>query len=250
MRYILLFLTIGLIVGKALSQEDSLAKKFQPMITLGLGMGASIPLADLKERYGTNLNVSIQGEYINKNNWVYGAEALYFFGNNVKEDVLKPFRTSTGVILGDDNQVADIFLRQRGIFIGAGIGKLIPIRHSSRSGWKVQLSGGVLQHNIRFTDERNSVAQIRAGRWVGYDRLTRGFSLKESVGYKHISDDKRVNFELMFDVLQGFTSEVRAINFDTGEPTKSSRFDMLIGLRAIWIIPFYVGGGIDEVIYY
>lgn len=102
----------------------------------------------------------------------------------------------------------------------------------------VMASGGILQHNIRFTDERNSVAQIRAGRSVGYDRLTRGFGLRQSIGYKHMSRDKRVNFEVLFDFIQGFTSEIRAVNFDTGLATISSRTDLLFGFRMKWNLPF------------
>lgn len=161
---------------------------------------------------------------------------------------MAPLRTANGTVLGDDNQIADIFLRQRGMFLGIGAGKLFPFNKNERSGMKLLLNAGVLQHNIRFTDERNSVGQIRAGRYIGYDRLTRGFSLKETVSYKHLSKDRRLNFEFALDFIQGFTSEVRAYNFDTGLPTIKSRFDMLIGARIIWNLPFYRGG--EDTVYY
>lgn len=212
-------------------------------------MGANLPAADLELRYGNNLNLSSNFHYKFRSNFIVGGGLMFFFGDNVKEDVLAPFRTSTGVILGDDNQIADIFLRQRGLYIGADIGKLFPLTKKSRSGIVATISGGILQHNIRFTDERNSVAQIRAGRDSGYDRLTRGFALKQSIGYKHLSNDKRVNFEILFDFIQGFTSEIRSINFDTGLSTNSSRKDLMYGLRVVWNLPFYIGRE-EEVKYY
>ncbi len=218
------------------------------ILDFGIGLGINLPAFDLKDRYGSNLNFSLGGDYIFKNNWLINGEFLFLFGDKIKEDVLAPYRTSSGVIPGDDGQIADIFLRERGLYIGLGIGKLIPLKEGNRSGLKFLLNGGVLQHYIRFTDERNSVAQIRAGRNIGYDRLSRGFSLKETVAYKHLSKDRRLNFEFALDFIQGFTSEVRAYNFDTGLPSIPSRFDMLIGARIIWNLPFYSGS--EEVVFY
>jgi len=218
------------------------------ILGFGIGIGANFAAGDLKDRYGNNLNFSINSEYITKNNWLINGEFLFLFGDNVKEDVLAPYRTPNGTILGDDNQIADIFLRERGLFLGIGLGKLFPFKEQERSGLKLLIHAGILQHNIRFTDERNSVGQIRAGRYIGYDRLSRGFSLKETVSYKHLSKDRRLNFEFALDFIQGFTSEVRAYNFDTGLPSIQSRFDMLIGARIIWNLPFYRGG--EDTVYY
>jgi hypothetical protein len=218
------------------------------ILDFGIGLGMNLPVGDLKDRFGQNMNFTLAGDFITRKNWVLNGGLIYIFGDQVKEDVLAPFRTSTGVILGDDNQIADIFLRQRGFYMGIGGGRLFQLRESSRSGVMVTLHGGLLQHNIKFTDERNSVAQVRAGRHVGYDRLTRGFCLKQTIAYKHLSADRLLNFEVALDCMQGFTSEVRAYNFDTGLPAISSRLDILLGLRLIWNLPFYRGQ--ESVIYY
>ncbi|MBK9566049.1 MAG: hypothetical protein WAT22_15825 [Saprospiraceae bacterium] len=244
------FLSCTLIFGEYASAQDTTQYRVKPtVIELGFGMGGNIPAGDLKNRFGPNLNLSTHLHYISPKDFVMGGGLMFIFGDNVKEDVLAPFRTTTGVILGDDNQIADVFLRQRGLYLSADVGKLFPVSKKSRSGIMVMASGGILQHNIRFTDERNSVAQIRAGRSVGYDRLTRGFGLRQSIGYKHMSRDKRVNFEVLFDFIQGFTSEIRAVNFDTGLATISSRTDLLFGFRMKWNLPFYFGGK-DDIIYY
>jgi len=218
------------------------------ILNFGLGIGLNVPFGDLSDRYGNNMNFSIGGEYITKNNWLLNGEFMYLFSENIKEDVLAPFRTREGFILGDDNQYASLIMKQRGFYVGIGVGKLIPLSKASRSGIKLSLNGGILQHQIKFSDDRNSIAQIRAGRHVGYDRLSRGFSLKETIAYKHLSQDRRLNFEFALDFIQGFTSEIRAINFDTGLPTNKSRLDMLIGARIIWNLPFYGGG--ENTVYY
>ena len=87
--------------------------------------------------------------------------------------------------------------------MGLGVGRLFPLIKDSRSGIKLLVSGGLLQHQIHFVDERNSVGQIRAGRKVGYDRLTRGFLSKETIAYKHLSNDRRLNFEFCFGFYSG-----------------------------------------------
>ncbi|KXK37600.1 MAG: hypothetical protein J5I52_02630 [Saprospiraceae bacterium] len=244
--FVLVF--IGL-VQPVMGQDDELKPTEGPIILGGIGLGGNLPMADMKDRYGSNLNFSLGGEFINQSNWLTNGEFIYMYGNHVKEDVLLPFRTSTGVIMGDDEQIADIFMRERGWYLGAGTGRLFRITKKSRSGIKLLVSGGLLQHNIRFVDERNAVGQLRIGRHKGYDRLTRGFALKETIGYKHLSNDQRLNFDIAIDFIQGFTSEVRAYNFDTGLPTKSSRLDMMIGVRAVLYLAFYRRSS-ESVIYY
>lgn len=237
-----------LLSGQLTAQEEPLKPVGGAVIDPGFGLGANVPAGDLSARYGSNLNFSVSPSLITDKNWILQGDFIYLFGNQVKEDVLAPLRNTSGYIPGDDSQLADVILRQRGLYIGAGAGKLFPLRSQNRSGIKALVSGGILQHGIRFVDERNSVAQLRVGRSKGYDRLTRGFALKETIGYKLMTRNGRMNFELNFDFIQGFTSEVRAYNFDTGLPTIKSRVDLLFGIRLVWNLPFYLGS--EEVVYY
>jgi hypothetical protein len=251
MRTILSFLIFCCLFGTSIFAQvtDEGGKAVDgSILNFGLGVGVNVPLGDMADRYGSNMNFGLSGEYITKNNWLWNAEFIYLFSENIKEDVLAPFRTKEGFILGDDNQYASLIMKERGFFMGVGIGKIILIKKDARSGIKVAVNGGILQHQITFSDDRNSIGQVRAGRHIGYDRLSRGFSLKETIAYKHLSQDRRLNFEFALDFIQGFTSEVRAINFDTGLPTNKSRFDMLIGARLMWNLPFYKGG--ETTVYY
>lgn len=229
-------------------QEEPVKPVGGAVIDPGFGLGAFVPSGDLSARYGPSLNFSISPSVITDKNWIFQGDFIYLFGNQVKEDVLAPLRNSSGYIPGDDGKLADVILRNRGLYIGLGAGKLFSLRAGNKSGIKAILSGGILQHNIRFVDERNSVPQLRIGRSKGYDRLTRGFALKETIGYKLMTRNGRMNFELNFDFIQGFTSEVRAYNFDTGLPGIKSRLDLLFGVRLVWNLPFYLGS--EEEVFY
>mgnify|MGYP000887149557 CR=1 FL=1 len=246
---ILVLLTLSTIFLQA--QSEVTQKPVEGAVfDFGLGLGANLPMGDLKDRYGSNLSFSIGSHYILPSNWLFNGEFIYYYSDNVKEDVLAPFRTQSGILLGDDDQTADIFLRQRGMYLGLGVGKLFPFSKQSRSGIKVLINGGILQHNIKFMDQRNAFPMVRAGRHTGYDRLTRGFALKETITYKHMSSDRRVNFDIGFDFIQGFTSEVRAFNFDTGLPTIQSRLDLMAGIRFSWYLAFYKSGTGETIYYY
>ncbi|MBK9256503.1 MAG: hypothetical protein IPM42_13530 [Saprospiraceae bacterium] len=229
-----------LVISSTLNAQNSDEKPIEGAISLfSIGYGGDIPFGDIKSRFGNTLKFTLSGEHITSSGWIYNTDFFFMFGDKVKEDPISSFRTTEGFILGDDGLYADLFLRMRGVYLGVGFGKLFQLRENSRSGIKAILNAGVLQHNIRFVDERNSVPQLRADGQKGYDRLTRGFALKETIAYKHLSRNRLLNYEIALDFIQGFTSEVRAINFDTGAGTIQSRMDLMLGVRICWQLPFY-----------
>lgn len=219
------------------------------ILALGLGLGYNIPMADMKDRYGSNMDFGLNADYITASNWIFGGQFTYFFGDNVKIDPVAPYRTQQGWVLGDNNAESILFLKQRGLFLGGGLGKLFQLKPGSRTGIKIMVQGGIFQHHIKFADEDNSVVQIRAGRHTRYDRLARGFALKETIAYKMLSADRRMNFELALDFTQGYTSDVRAYHFDTGAAGDTNRLDMMVGLRLSYYLPFYFIKGEREIFY-
>lgn len=241
---------VGLLLAGSTMSQQAVEKPIDgSILALGLGLGYNIPMQDLKERYGGSMDYGLNAEFITASNWILGGSFAYFFGDNVKIDPVAPYRTEQGWILGDNNSDAVLFLKQRGVFMGVGFGKLIQLKPENRSGIKLMVQGGILQHHIKFADENNSAIQVRAGRHVRYDRLTRGFALKESIAYKMLSADRRMNFELALDFTQGFTSDVRAYHFDTGQPGDKNRLDIMVGLRLSYYLPFYYNKGEKEIFY-
>ena len=220
------------------------------MTNISFGYGIEFPFADMADRFGKNLKFTLGAERMTKSNWIFGLEFSYMFGNTVKQDVLASLRISNGEVLGADNAYADVFTRERGLFLGANIGKLIAFNSKSRSGLRITGAFGILAHYVRIQDEARSLPQIEGDYLKGYDRLTRGFALRQFIGYQHVTENQRVNFYIGLEFTQGFTKSVRNVNFDTGLPAnKEGRFDGLIGLKAAWILPFFDAYSDEEVFY-
>ncbi len=91
-KYFFIFFFLIVACSYSYAQDESEKPVDGSIIVFGGGMGLNIPLADLKERYGSNLNFSLGGDYILRNNWIFSTEFMYFFGDKVKEDVLAPYR--------------------------------------------------------------------------------------------------------------------------------------------------------------
>jgi hypothetical protein len=232
----------------AFSQELNTKVNDGDILYSGIAYGINLPGGDLKDRYGSNLQFALFSQHITKSNFFYGFDFTFLFGDKVKEDVLANFRTPEGYFLGSSGVGTDVFLRQRGLTLTGMFGKIIPVDKNSRSGIKLGIGAGVLQHNLRFLDDNNAVTQIGGDLRKGYDRLTRGFTLRQQIGYQLLSNNRRMNFELSLVFFQGFTNEVRAYNFDTGLPTQKSRTDLGFGVQLAWILPFYLNS--SETIYY
>lgn len=252
-----ILITLSLIIGYSNSVKSQNAPKTNTenflnigMTNLSFGYGIEFPFGDMKDRFGKNLKFTLGAERMTTSNWIFGLEFSYMFGDTVKEDVLSSLRLLNGEILGSDNAYADAFTRERGLFLGVNVGKIIPFRKKSRSGLRITAAAGLLTHYVRIQDEANSLPQLEGDYLKGYDRLTRGLAFRQFVGYQHVTENKRVNFYIGLEFTQGFTSNIRAVNFDTGLPASSSgRFDGLVGLKAAWILPFF-DDFVDEEVFY
>ncbi|MBK8855404.1 MAG: hypothetical protein IPN10_15225 [Saprospiraceae bacterium] len=230
------------------AQEASEKVNDGDILSAGIAYGINFPGGDLKDRYGENLHFSVFGKHITKANFLYGIDFTFMFGNDVKEDVLKNFRTPEGFYLGSGGLGTDVFLRQRGLTLTAMTGKIFPLKAGNRSGIKAAIGAGILQHNIRFLDDNNAIAQLGGDLRRGYDRMSRGFTLRQELGYVILSKNRRLNFDFSFVFFQGFTKEIRPVNFDTGLPSNASRLDLGFGLQLAWILPFYINS--SETVYY
>ncbi|MCO6480491.1 MAG: hypothetical protein J5I94_27865 [Phaeodactylibacter sp.] len=210
------------------------------------------PGGDMEARFGNNFSFGGGAELITgKGNWILGADFAYIFGSQVKEDVLASLRTPEGFIIGNNRNYADIQLRERGFYVGALVGKLIGIgKANPRSGIRITLGAGLLQHKIRIQDDPSSgVPQLDENYKKGYDRLSNGLAFSQFIGYQILSLDKRVNFYAGLEFIQGFTMNRRDFNFDTRTKEDTERTDLLYGIRAGWVIPLFFGQEAGEVYY-
>lgn len=215
-----------------------------------IGMGYDIPMADLADRFGNNLNFHLGIERLSKGNWILSSDFTYRFGSDVREDVLAGFRLPSGQFLAPDGQAADVFLRSRGASIRFAIGKVIGMhKKSPQSGIRLDIGAGIMSHYIRTQDENQAVDQIFGEYSKVYDRLTRGFAVTEYIGYQYLSTDGNLNFNIGFEFNQAFTSGVRSVDFTTNTPAQTGRKDFLSGFKVTWLIPFYSDESGEDVFY-
>ena len=222
------------------------------LLALNFQFGIGTTAGDLNDRFGTTLSLGAGMDYITeKNNLILGWKGDFHFGNNVKEDILGGL-APLGFIFGNSLSPATELRRaQRGFYLGAHIGKIFPLSSKNkRSGIRLTVGGGLLQHRIRLQqDPLNFVPQIAGEYGRGYDRLTNGFALRQFLGYQLLGNDKLVNFTIGLEFIEGFTQNRRNFNFDEMSVDTDSRLDLIIGVKVGWTLPFYIGESTGEIYY-
>jgi hypothetical protein len=217
--------------------KDSAEKVF----LLGPSFAFQLPGGDLADRFGNNFNVG--GSFIGKlkNNWLFGVEGQFIFGDQLKENhILDSISTQQGFVIGTNGGYADVFLYERGLQFFLKAGKIFPAFHSNaNSGIMATMGVGLLQHKIRIENDDNNVPQLHGEYLKGYDRLTNGLSLTEYIGWIHLGQNHVANFSAGFEFTQAFTKSRRTFNFDEMKRDDKQRLDLLFGFRASWFIPFY-----------
>lgn len=211
---------------------------FVPLV--GVHFGGQLPGGDLSQRFGANLNAGGSFMVKTKKNWLLGLESNYFFGKNVKEDVLSQLRSEDGSVIDNEGRPADLRITERGIGVHAVFGKVFKVFSANpNSGLMFTVGAGYLQHKINLYDAQQKIAAVSGELKHGYDRLSNGVSTTQFLGYLFLSESRMLNFYFGFEAYQGFTKSVRKLNYDTGLPDTKKRLDMLYGFRFGWILPLY-----------
>jgi len=220
-------------------------------VVLNFSYGYQFPFEDLEDRFGNNGVLHTGVECWTKNNFFIGLESSFLFGSTVKQDVLAGLRTQEGFIIGNDRDVADIQLRERGFYASGLVGKLFPLlENNDRSGIRATLGLGLLQHKIRIQDDpQRNVASLTTELKKGYDRLTNGLALSQFIGYQHLANNRQLNFSIGVEFIEGFTQNRRSFDFDTQMQDTSMRLDVLLALRVTWVLPFYLNETAEDIIY-
>ena len=235
MRTLTLALLILSISHTLQAQKDSSAP-FRVTL-LNASYSFALPAGDLAQRFGFNMSAGGSLENISfSSGLIYGVEGFYFFGTDVKEDVLAGYRTTDGNLLSDIGTYASVELRERGFYLGAYGGKIFKFKDDGNhfAGLRCTLGVGFLQHAIRLQDDNNAFAQVHVPYDAGYDRLTNGVAFNEFIGYQVVSRDKKVNFFAGLEATEGITKNRRIYNFDTRQTDTKTRFDVLYGVRLGW----------------
>jgi len=207
---------------------------------IGINFAGHLPSANMAERFGPNLKAGGSFLLKTKKNWVYGVEANYIFGRNLKEDVLSQLRTPEGFVVDNEGYPGDLRVSQRGLLVHAVFGRVFNLASANpNSGLMVNIGAGYMQHKIKLYDAQQRIASIKGDLEKGYDRLTAGLSTSLFIGYLFLSENRMLNFYFGVESYQGFTQSLRKFNYDTGMPDTQERIDIVTGVRAGWILPLY-----------
>ena len=246
---LLIFLFILIWTNPFFAQEKNTEEKpLADMMHINFAYGFQIPEADLADRFGASSNLNVGTQYM-MGKFIFGAEGELFFSDNIKEDVLAFMRTEDLSIIGNEREYTNVLLGERGWYVGALGGMIIPVfPKARRSGIRLTLGVGFMQHKISIRDQAGEVTQLMGEYKKGYDRLTNGMAVKEFVGYHYFSKNKLINLFAGFEFMQGFTKNRRSFNYDTMMRDDSNRLDLLQGIRIGWTLPFFYDA--DDKFYY
>lgn len=220
------------------AKKDSLI----PVSIFSASYTFQVPGADMAKRFG--YNSCFGGSYIRKNakNMVWGFDANYYFGDQLKDkEILDSISTSgTRQILNKDGSFSDVRLYERGFSAFGKVGKVFPvIGYNRNSGLLITAGAGFMQHHIRIETISNDIPQLDKDYKKGYDRLSNGFALNQFIGYWHMSNNRRFNFYLGADLTQAFTQSRRSYDFFTQQKDTQKRTDLLYGVKFGIMFPVY-----------
>ncbi len=235
-----LFLTL-LVSPLLIFAQSSVKDSSISMLMIRPGIGLQMPGGDLSKRFGNNAVISMDVTYKHRKKWMLNAEGSFIFSNKIKQaNLFTHLINDQGIIIGDDGRVADIRVYERGYYITISSGLLFNFKKPNPNcGIFVTTGVGYIQHKIRVEDYTKTVPALRDDYKKGYDRLTNGICLHESVGYLFISNYRLVNFYFAADAVQGFTKSRRTYNFDDMGSENNQRLDLLFGARIGWVLPLY-----------
>jgi len=220
------------------AQEEVAENK---VLWINLDYGILWPQADLRDRFGQSFSVGGGASYLSDDGLFLSIDYSLLFGNTVKEDVLSNLRTFEGGIIGRDRQFAEIFLRERGHMVVVEAGYFLGSKTMfHRSNLLLSAGVGWLQHKIRIVDDFDAVIQVAPPYDRGYDRLSTGVLLNQSVRYLYLSKSRLINFFFDVSLTEAFTKDRRQLNYNTAERPSDNRLDILMGAKFGWIIPIYL----------
>jgi len=222
------------------AQEDITESKIR-ISMINLNARFHIPGGDLVDRFGASSMFGMGFQMKNEKNFYWGFDAATLAGSNVKEDNIIDIITADSLdIIDVYGHTATIRFWERGAQAQVVLGKIVPVLGpNENSGIFFQGGLGYIYHKIRIEDIGNQSPQLNADMRKGYDRLCMGFSTSQFVGYRHFSNNHKINFFVGVEFIQAFTQDVRQYDYNTQTAYKDKRVDLLSGLKFGWTFPLY-----------
>jgi hypothetical protein len=98
---------------------------------------------------------------------------------------------------------------------------------------------GMMQHLIKIEVDEALAPQLNSSYKKGYDRLSNGVLISQFIGYQFMGTHRKLNFYAGFEFNEGFLKGRRQWNYALNSADDATRTDVLIGLKACWMLPIY-----------
>ena len=210
---------------------------------IGFEYGANGTFEDLNERYGFLNHVGLMTGFKTKQNYFFGLNSYFLFGNRIKlTGIFNHLTDEYGNITDINGDIAALVVFPRGFSSNLTIGKILPILNSNRnSGIFVHGGIGFLLHKMKIETNEQVVPQLELDYKKGYDRLTTGINFHQFIGYNFMATSGGYHFYGGLYAQQGLTKNRRTLFYDRPDEVVSqdTRLDVQLGVRLGWVIPIY-----------
>lgn len=238
----LLFLFIALLSTGISAQKVGEAPTSDAWLIMP-SLGLQYAGGDMATRFGQSYSAGLGVGYKTGSNWTYSLQAQFMFGTDVKNgaQLLNPVLTESGYIFNQTGNYATFSLDQRGLYGTFDVSKTIPgfFAANRNSGFNILFGAGYLAHWVKINNIGSDSPQVLDEYAKGYDELSGGLLLKQSIGYQYMSANRRINFRLSFEIMEAFTTNYRKFSYSTGKPVSGTMQDLVYGLRLEWFLPIY-----------
>lgn len=224
---------------KSKSYVDTTAR----MVWTGVNISGQIPVGALRETFKANLSVGTGVTYKTQTNWTFDVNFNYMFGGNLRDTTysfLGSMLNDDGIIYDGNGMKATIYTEGRYWYVGAGIGKIIPVDRWKNSGIWLHFGAGYFGHKIRINDYDHQVPQLDGDYLKGYDHRSSGFAMNQFIGYLFMQKNRVLSFYGGIEIFESWTKPNRNYIFNEG-PTENMpyKFSGLISLKIGWVVPLY-----------
>jgi hypothetical protein len=237
-----------------LSIRDSAIAFFMPAVAYS----GLFPRADLASRFGYLMVIQGEVGYKLRSHWYFILIGGGLIGDKVREAGLLTnyFSNSlsqsgyTGLFDENGRPFAPV-IQAAGLTGQMRVGKIFPALRlpgqNPNCGPFVEFGAGYLRHRIDIDKARSDRAPILEGDYLrGVDRLTAGWGLTQSIGYRFFSSRLLLNFYVAVEAGQFFTRSLRGYVYDLGRPDTKQRLDAWMAFRGGWVLPLYEKAPLDE----
>ncbi|GAB4428751.1 MAG: hypothetical protein OHK0039_47340 [Bacteroidia bacterium] len=233
----LLVLSCHLLHGQASIRDSAISLGLIDVSYRGLWPGS-----DMNVRFGYLSQVGLDLSYKFRNNFYFNAGAHVLFTDSVAyRDILAPILTTGDLVVSDNGLLTSVRVIGNGFVVPFAVGRVFAFAPgpNPNSGLFVEVGGQFIQHKLSFNPREDDVQALTGAYAKGYDRLTNGWGLRQSLGYRYLSNRGDFNMVLAVDLSQHFTRSRRSIDFSTGLRDTQQRRDLLTGFRVSWTFPIY-----------